>query len=544
MNICFPNQSSIILADREVNLDFDLTFDGGFIRYELTDDGNGMRIQLQSREHGVRFVRIRWEHPIEGNVKVLGDAWERGYGDLHWHAVDPTRTMPWYMAISNGSDSLREYAGRKTECFGVGVRPNCFACWSCDSDGITLMLDLRSGAAPLELGERILDCATVYAVTYTDISAFESLQRFCRILSPTPLPTDHVVYGSNNWYYAYGESSHEEILSDTQLVVDLCRGVQNPPYMVIDDGWHPNRTNAPWDRGNEKFPDMPGLAKAMRDAGVRPGIWVRYLIDGDRDHRNMGTFPEECYSRRYKAALDPSHPLVLDYVKQTTRRLVEWGFTLIKHDYSCYDMFGKWGKDMTPFPAAESESWSFYDNTKTSAEITKAFYKVILDAAREVSSVAVILGCNAMGHLCAGIHHCNRTGDDTSGHSWDRTLKMGVNTLAFRLAQNNAFFGADADCVGILGEIDWYYNRQWLDLLARSGSPLFVSCKPNVPNVAEKDDLRRAYAKGSLQADKLIPLDWMETPYPARYLLNGEEIHYDWGEAAERMVDPETGAPR
>ena len=540
MKIRIPNQTAVILADREVNLHSDLTFDGGCIRYELTDDGQGLRVLLQSREHGVRFIRMRWEQPIEGDVKVMGDTWERGYGKLHWRGIDPDRNLPWYMAISNGSDSLREYAGRKTECFGVGVLPNCFALWNCDRGGITLTLDLRSGAAPVFLGDRVLDCATVYTAAYTDMSAYRALQQFCRVMSPAPLLADHVVYGSNNWYYAYGKSSREEILADTRLVADLCRDAQNPPYMVIDDGWQLHSTDAPWDRGNEKFPDMARLAKEMAAMGVRPGIWVRYLINGERGERYVEGFPEACYSQRISKVLDPSHPLVLDYVRKTTERLVGWGYTLIKHDFSCYDIFGKWGFKMSRFPADDSETWGFYDNTKTTAEIIKGFHTAI----RESAGNAVILGCNVMGHLCAGIHHANRTGDDTSGREWERTLKMGVNTLAFRSVQNNAFFSADADCVGIMGLIDWKYNRQWLDLLSKSGSPLFVSCKPGVPSESEQEDLRRAYAKGALQADELIPLDWMETPYPARYLINGEEVRYDWGETVERLVDPETGTPR
>jgi hypothetical protein len=36
----------------------------------------------------------------------------------------------------------------------------------------------------------------------------------------------------------------------------------------------------------------------------------------------------------------------------------------------------------------------------------------------------------------------------------------------------------------------------------------------------------------------------METPYPARYLLNGREIHYDWGDIVAELVDPATGEPR
>lgn len=539
MMIRIPDSTSVVFADYEMQLNRDLTFDGGCLRYDLKD-GHSLRVRLKSETMGVRFIRMRWNTPIEHDVKMMGDAWERGYGNLYWSSIDPARNLPWYMVISNGSDSQLDYTGRCTSCWGVGVLPNSLALWNCDQEGVTLTLDLRSGAAPVNLGDRELDCATVYMADYVDMSAFEALQRFCKVLSPTPLLADHVVYGSNNWYYAYGISSHEEILSDTKLVMDLCRDVQNPPYMVIDDGWQPNNANAPWDRGNQKFPDMARLAREMADLGVRPGIWIRYLINGQDDTRYVEGFPEECYLQRYDKALDPSHPQVLDYVRATTERLVEWGYTLIKHDYSCYDIFGKWGVEMTRFPANDDESWGFYDQTKTSAEIIKNFHSVIRDA----SNGAVILGCNLMGHLCAGIHHCNRTGDDTSGREWRRTLKMGVNTLAFRLAQNRAFFAADADCVGILGMIDWTYNRQWLDLLARSGSPLFVSCKPDVPNAEETEDLRRAYTKGSLQADELVPLDWMETPYPSRYLINGEEVRYDWGEVVASLVDPVTGNPR
>ena len=55
----------------------------------------------------------------------------------------------------------------------------------------------------------------------------------------------------------------------------------------------------------------------------------------------------------------------------------------------------------------------------------------------------LIIGCNTISHLSAGIVHIYRTGDDTSGKEWDRTRKMGVNTLAFRLAQNEAFYMCD-----------------------------------------------------------------------------------------------------
>ena len=140
----------------------------------------------------------------------------------------------------------------------------------------------------------------------------------------------------------------------------------------------------------------------------------------------------------------------------------------------------------------------------------------------------LILGCNVIGHLAAGLVELNRTGDDTSGREWERTRKYGVNTLAFRMMHNDTFYAADADCVGITGAIDWKLNREWLRALSVSGSPLFVSCKPGVLNESELDELRQAFARNSVQNDTLEPIDWMENTCPERWLLNGEEIRFNW----------------
>jgi hypothetical protein len=82
--------------------------------------------------------------------------------------------------------------------------------------------------------------------------------------------------------------------------------------------------------------------------------------------------------------------------------------------------------------------------------------------------------------------------------------------------------------VGITGHIDWNLNSQWLKILSHSGSCLFVSCKPDVPNECEQAQLREAFACGATQKDILIPLDWMESKTPCKYLLNGEAIEFTW----------------
>lgn len=502
------------------NMDTTLRGDGALVEFKM--ENGGLNVYLSDTK-GVKYLQLRWNEKMRKDVRVLGDAYERGYGDLQWDTIRPERTMPWYMAVSNGSDACLNYEGRFTECFGVMTQPNAMCFWQYDTNGVTLWLDVRNGGAPTYLGDRVLECATVVFGEYRDTSAYKALEEFCSVMSPSPYLPENKVYGSNNWYYAYGKSSREEILADTDLVKNACRDCENIPYMVIDDGWQPNPVDAPWHIGNERFPDMKDLAQEMRKKGVRPGIWVRYLINGKDDEERKIVLPEEWYLSRNKKVLDPSHKDVLDYVAKTTQRLTgEWGYELIKHDFSTFDIFGLWGFEMRD--KITYDGWSFYDKSRTSAEIVKNFYKTIKDN----SNGAVIIGCNCIGHLCAGLHQLNRTGDDTSGFDWSRTVKMGVNTLAFRNCQNGKFFMCDADCVGITGAIDWAQNKEWLFALSRSGSPLFVSCKPGVLNDSEMAELEQAYKVAALQADEFYPLDWMETTTPERYMLNGKEITFNW----------------
>ncbi len=479
-------------------------------------------VYVSSRDE-LRFVTLRWNFTEDEKrkdiFKILGDVWERSYGDLAWRTMEPERAMPWYFAVSNGSDSVRDFSGRFTECFGVGVRPGAMCCWQYDPMGVTLILDLRNGGLPVQLGERRLLAATVYFREYRDISAFDSLCDFCRVLCPETLTYDKVIYGSNNWYYAYGKSSAEEITADTELIASLCKANKNKPFMVIDDGWQPNPTNPPW-QGSEKFGDMKKLAESIAEKGAIPGIWVRYLSDENK----VLSLPDEAYRGKDKLYLDPTHPAVREHIINTTKDLVKWGYKLIKHDYSTYDITGTWGKSMNEKVTGDGEG--FYDRTKTTAEIFVDFYKLILENAGD----AAILGCNTVSHLCAGLVHANRTGDDTSGRAWRPTRKNGINTLAFRLCQNNIFYVVDADCVGILGRYDWKLNRQWLDLAAKSGTSLFVSCKPS--EAKEKEEIRRdleaGYIPASVQEDSLIPLDWMENCFPCEYLVNGEKKTFNW----------------
>ena len=170
-------------------------------------------------------------------------------------------------------------------------------------------------------------------------------------------------------------------------------------------------------------------------------------------------------------------------------------------------------------------NWNFADRSYTNAEVISHFYRSL----REAAGDALVLGCNTVGHLSAGLFEMQRTGDDTSGRDWNRTRKMGVNTLAFRVPQHGAFFAIDADCAGLTREIPWYLNSQWLDLLSRSGTPLFVSLAPGAAGVPEvRKAVKRAFEVAASPLPPAEPLDWLRNSEPEKWLLDGQQVSYDW----------------
>ena len=499
------------------------------VKVEAFLQNEQLHVDLTADETPVKYISLRWNF-AEGEkrgetVKVYGDVWERSYCNLEWRGIVADRMMPWVCAVSNGSDQNRDYSGRYTECFGVKTQPGALCMWQYDTAGVTLWLDVRCGGMGVILKNRRLAVCDVLFGEYRDMSAFDALKDYYKQLCDEPLTVDHKVYGTNNWYYAYGDTSHEEIIEDTRLLMEACGELENKPYIVLDDGWQKNRCDAPWNILREgKFHDMKALAEEMKAMGARPGLWIRPLSD-----QNYEVTDQDCDMRSAcnPLYLDASHPETLKYVGNLINMICDWGYTLIKHDFSTYDIVGFWGFQRDKEFA--KDGWTFYNRNKTTAEVILDLYRVIREASK---GRALVLGCNVIGHLAAGLVHLNRTGDDTSGREWERTRKYGVNALAFRMLHHENFFLADADCIGIMGQIDWKMNREWMTAVAYSGTPMFVSPKPGVMSEEETRELKEAYRVNSIQEDVLVPLDWMENVTPEKWLLNGEEKRFNWYEQA------------
>ncbi|MFR9727493.1 hypothetical protein ACL02R_29650 [Streptomyces sp. MS19] len=491
----------------------------GGARITAEESADCLRVRAAAGPAGLSRAVLRWARRASPGTLYLGDAWERSYGDLRWGLLQPERVMPWYVLAHAPADGT-------TWGLGVRVRAGAMCSWTVDEEGVSLWLDVRCGGLPVLPGDRELAPATVVSLA-SDAGPFAALGELCDALSPDPLLPPGPVVGSNNWYYAYGRGfGPEAVLRDARTVVAYADGHPVRPYCVIDDGWTEGGGSAPggpWDRGLPGvFDDMAGMAEAIAAAGARPGLWFRPLLS-----RVPTGVTRPGVERDGGYPLDPSLPGALEAVAEDVARFRAWGFELIKHDFSTYDVFGRFAVAGGPAELA-GPGWAPADRSRTSAEILVDLYRALADAA----GGAVLIGCNTVGHLAAGLVHVQRTGDDTSGRRWERTRRMGVNTLAFRLPQHNRLFALDADCVPCTPATDWALNRRFLGLVARSGTALFVSVDPEARTDAADRDLSAAVrlALDGGVPGGVEPLDWLATTAPRRWRSAGETVTADWSE--------------
>ncbi len=491
---------------------------------------DGLHIELSAPKAGARYIILRWNGSLPSNWKYLGDAWERSYGELEWGALDANREMPWYFLASDD---------RMTHGYGVKTGSAAMCGWKADTGGVTLTADVRCGGLGVRLGgRRLAVCVVTTRRGRAGETPFQAGRAFCGQMSPAPRLLKQPVYGFNDWYCDYGKNSAESVAYYAAFVARLSPAIANRPFMVVDDGWQAvgggTGYGGPWDRGGPKFPSMLGLAVAIRKAGARPGIWI-HLLTAQADQ------PADWHLPHKPKILDISRPEVRAYIKATVARLRAWGYELIKHDYS--------GDDVASYghaAPADDARWAFADRGRTTAEIVLDHYRSIREAAGEDT---LLLGCNTIGHLAAGVFEIERIGDDTSGKDWNRVRNRGVNTLAYRAIQHGAFFAVDADCVGLTEAeaIPWALNRQWLDLVARSGTPLFISLKKGAITPDQEKVVAEALTAAARPQPLGEPLDWFEAVNPTRgadplkhleggaaprrWKLGGKIVEYDWAAA-------------
>jgi alpha-galactosidase len=428
---------------------------------------------------------------------------------------------PWYFLMS---------ADGATEGVGVEVQPNAMCCWKIEAGGMSLVLDIRAGGEAVWLGgRRLAACRIIRAKSVPGETPWLFGRRFCRMMCPSPKMPKDPVYGYNDWYCAYGKNTATNFLEDAKFVVSCAVGCAARPYVVMDDGWQKNSPpvvgesgRGPWDAAGANFGmEMPEFCRRIVALGAKPGLWYRPL-------RGWDGLPEEERLVSDRRFLDPTVPSVRSRIADDIVRFRRWGFKLVKADFLSYDISQVWPVGPLAHPdryIQDRRAWR--DTSRTTAEVMLDLYRIMKDAAGDG---VVIIGCNALNHLAAGVFELQRTGNDTSGRKWDRTRKNGVNTLAMRSIQDGAFFKIDADCAGLAeaGAVPWTLNRRWIELLGRSGTPFFVSWKRGLADDEVRTAFRRAFKTASEPRETAEPLDWMSSNIPCQWRFADGEASYEW----------------
>lgn len=465
-------------------------------------------IRVRSDSSELTFIHLRWKGRQNEATQFIGDHWERSYGDLEWRGMIPNRIMPWYCL---------SYDGSTLSGFGVKTQPSAFCFWQVDKEGITLTIDLRNGGEATLLGQReLLACTVVMWRGRTGDPVARSAHQFCEKLCPSPRLPNQPLFGSNDWNYAYGKNTEAGILRDADLVASIAPSGDVRPHIVIDDGY----------QDLSRFPNMAKLAFEIRSRNLRPGIWVRPLQAPGTAQPTL-LLPKARFGRAGSdsAAFDPTIPEALDEILKTIRTPVDWNYEFIKHDFSTWELFGRWGFAMDTGPTLPG--WHFQDRSRTNAEIVADLYRAIRNTAGDRT---VILGCNTVGHIAAGIFESQRIADDTSGHDWERTRRYGVNGLTHRIAQHRTFFHIDPDIVAITKWVGWRETSQWMDVIARSGTSLFFAPEPGAVTPEIKSAMKDAFAIASSNASG-FPTTPLQGTTPSEWTYKQPTQitrNYDW----------------
>lgn len=504
------------------------------VEVEFAADG-GILVRAPGRAVSTVDVMFDLSFPDDAGVRVYRDAWERTYGDSGWYAVKKwNKDHPWYMLVKH--DGV-------TDGIGIAVQPAVFASWLPRPHGTRLHLDLRAGADGVELGGRTLEaCRVVTRKGRKDENSFAAGRAFAKLMCPHPRLPQEPVYGYNDWYCAYGENTATNFLADAAFIAECAKNLGARPYVVMDDGWQQmsppeiqRRTGkresgrGPWSESAVQFGmPMKEFTAAVAALGAKPGLWYRPFRAWD------GT-PDSELVENDRRFFDPTLPSMEARIREDIGRFRSWGMKLVKIDYIAFDLVLAWGRSMTDTPFVTPPKWRHHD--RTGAEVVRDLYRSMREAAGDDM---VIIGCNAFNHFAAGLFEVQRTGDDTSGREWARTERMGVNTLAMRAHQDGAFFSVDADCAGLVsrGAVPWAKNRQWIDLLGRSGTAVFVSWFRDLADDEVRRTIGCAYACAAARTGVGEPLDWQETLTPCRWrFADGTEKTYDWN-AWGSDIDP------
>ncbi|OGM61883.1 hypothetical protein A2961_03800 [Candidatus Woesebacteria bacterium RIFCSPLOWO2_01_FULL_39_21] len=151
-------------------------------------------------------------------------------------------------------------------------------------------------------------------------------------------------------YYAQGNKVDERYILDQLETIDRLPGKINLNFIQIDAGccvW------GDWLDTQKQFPSGMGfIVKEIKKRGIKAGIWIAPFVaspksklfnehpdwflkdDSGKHFEGRFTSPIDFLQFLSFRALDPTHPKVQERLIKVIKQFVEWGFELIKTDFT------------------------------------------------------------------------------------------------------------------------------------------------------------------------------------------------------------------
>lgn len=100
------------------------------VKYAVDSPRSALRVSVTAERTGLRFLRLRWVFLPEDMPprpwRILGDQWERSYGNMEWRGLYPECSMPWYLLLEAPAAAEKQAVPGRVAGFGVMVRPHAF----------------------------------------------------------------------------------------------------------------------------------------------------------------------------------------------------------------------------------------------------------------------------------------------------------------------------------------------------------------------------------------------------------------------------------
>jgi len=294
-----------------------------------------------------------------------------------------------------------------------------------------------------------------------------------------------------SWYHYFGKLGWPDVVENLDAAA-ADRAAFPFDVFQVDDGYETEIGD--WLSAKPGYPDLAGLAGAIKGRGFRAGIWAAPFSAAETSRlftehpdwmvQEEGR-PKPCYKGwgRTIYALDTTHPGVQDWLHGTVRALRKAGFTYLKIDFLfAAAMSGGRRKRVTPIQA----------------------YREGLRVIRRAAGHAFVLGCGAPLLPSVGLVDGMRIGEDTAPY-WKTKLSgfqgpnafFALKNALMRQFMHRALWLNDPDCL-LLRDREIELGRGERELYAMTAGALdnmvIASDRLALLGPAEKELLRRSLA--------------------------------------------------